>query len=115
MLQASYLGLCKLENEILKEAKKAENHIFRRKNHIFGRFLPPSKFHFLACTTLVISRSSFILEFAASNSVEHTYIQVLTLRHLFFIVLYCIVFVNPRLVAYAIRTYVHCESVCRRK
>ena len=38
----SSLGLCKLENEILKEAKNArkllKNHIFRPKNVIFERF-----------------------------------------------------------------------------
>ena len=27
----SYVGFCKLENEMLKEAKNAENHIFRQK------------------------------------------------------------------------------------
>ena len=40
--QDSYLGMCKLENLILKEAKNAQkllkNHIFRPKNVIFERF-----------------------------------------------------------------------------
>ena len=53
-LYRSYLGLCKLENEILKEAKKAENNIFRSKNVIFERFKPLSKFKFLDFTTLII-------------------------------------------------------------
>ena len=34
----SILGLCKLENEILKPAKNAENHFFRPRNVIFERF-----------------------------------------------------------------------------
>ena len=54
-----YQGLCKLENEILREAKKPEkslkNHIFRPKNVIFDRFEPLSKVHFPAGTTLIIS------------------------------------------------------------
>ena len=47
-----YLGLCKLE-----KAKNAENHIFRTKNVIFKPF---SKFHFPACTTLIILRFTLV-------------------------------------------------------
>ena len=38
VLYVTYIGLCKLENEILKEAKNAENHIFRPKNYQFLAF-----------------------------------------------------------------------------
>ena len=47
-----WLRLCKLENVTLKEAKNAENLIFRPKKAIFWHFQPLSKFHFVACTTL---------------------------------------------------------------
>ena len=55
----TYLGCCKLENEILKEAKNREKWpkmiISRPKNVIFERFWPLSKFHFPACSTLNIT------------------------------------------------------------
>ena len=47
---------CKLENEILKEAKNLEKWpkmiTLRPKNVIFERFWPVSKFYFPACSTL---------------------------------------------------------------
>ena len=50
---------CKLENEILKEAKNVEKWpkmiILRPKNVNFPRFWPFSKFHFSACSTLIMS------------------------------------------------------------
>ena len=37
-IQTGTLELCKLENEILKVAKNAQNHSFRPKNVIFEQF-----------------------------------------------------------------------------
>ena len=55
----SYVGSCKLENEILKEAKNRKKLpkmiLLRPENVIFERFWPLSKFNFLACSTLVMS------------------------------------------------------------
>ena len=51
-----WLGCCKLENKILKEAKNLNKSpkmiILTPKNVIFDRFWPVSTFHFPACSTL---------------------------------------------------------------
>ena len=58
-----YLMCCKLENEILKEAKNAQKWYFWVSKWsflvIFQGFEPLSKFHFPACSTLVITHTCY--------------------------------------------------------
>ena len=55
LIYDSYVGLCKVETEILKEAENAKKITFLdQKMSFFSIFRLFSKFHFLACTTLLI-------------------------------------------------------------
>ena len=60
-----WVGCCKLETEILKEAKQFEKWpkmiILRHKNVILERFWPLLKFHFLACSTLDMSHIIWLI------------------------------------------------------
>ena len=66
-----------MEKKILKEAKNAENHIFRVKNVIFERFQPFAKFHFLACTSIIITflRLKIFSKFKSFQNLNFFYLK----------------------------------------